>query len=294
MSNEYTCLKNLASLKSGVEATIGKTYPTITEGVQVLINGYGQGGFPYIDTSKMTSFAYFHSYGANTEFINKWDTSNAQNLSNMFSNCPLGDYVLDINTSKAENCASMCSGQYNHSNVRFKNKLDMSNCVDCSSMFYEREMTDFPLENTGKVTTFRHAFNSCRFTEVEMDITSCTDIRSAFVDCKSLKNLILHNSQITSSYWEKTVSGCASLEEFYIDSFKVTSNSADFSTCTKLSIDSLINLVDVLSDNTEVATRYSVKIGSANIEKLKQAGLTDYNDELYYISIATNKNVDLV
>lgn len=298
MSITLESIERINALKNGIEAVTGESYEDLTSGVQALKNGYGQSGFPYIDTSKMASFAYFHSGGANIEFINKWDTSNATNLSNMFNNCPLGDYVLDINTSKAENCDSMCSGIYQHSNVQFKNKLDMSNCVSCNSMFYSRRMTDFPLKNTGKVTTFRLAFQNCLFTEVEMDISSCTDIRSAFIDCKNLKKLILHNSQITSSYWENAVKGCTSLEDFYIDYFKVTSTSADFSTCNSLSIESLINLLEVLVDNTGVydgkGNPYSIKLGSNNITKLKNQGIEDHQDELYYILIATNKNINLV
>lgn len=283
MSVVLESVERINALKNGIEAVTGESYEDLTAGVQALKNGYGQSGFPYIDTSKMTSFEYFHSGGANAELINKWDTSNAQNLSNMFTNCPLGDYVLDINTSKAEKCASMCSGQYDHSNVRFKNKLDMSNCVDCSSMFYSRSMTDFPLENTGKVTTFRSAFQGCFFTEVEMDISSCTDIRSAFVNCIYLKKLILHNAQITSSYWEVAVSGCTSLEDFYIDYFKVTGNSADFSKCNSLSVESLVNLLNAFLDNTGLATTYTVKIGSTNLAKLS----------IEQKAIASSKNIQL-
>lgn len=43
MSDKFVFPGNLASLKSGVEATIGEKYPTLTEGVQVLKDGYGKG-----------------------------------------------------------------------------------------------------------------------------------------------------------------------------------------------------------------------------------------------------------
>lgn len=44
MSDEFACLENLASLKSGIEAVTGESYEDLTAGVQALKNGYGQSG----------------------------------------------------------------------------------------------------------------------------------------------------------------------------------------------------------------------------------------------------------
>lgn len=284
MSVEYESRRVIESLIESAEATTGESYTNLTEAHQALKKGYGQGGFPYIDTSKMTSFEYFHNEGKNVELINKWDTSNATIFMYMFNNCPLDGYVIDINTSQAENCEYMFYGQYNTTDVQLKNKLDMSNCTNCGHIFFNRPITEFPLENTGKVTMFREAFHGCRFTEAELDLTSCTDIRNGFNNCSLLVTLTLRNTQnLPSSYWASCFTGCLALTNLSVDALNIVSNTLDFSACKNLTVESLVNILNALSDNTGVSTTYTVKLGATNLAKL--------SDEQK--QIATNKNISL-
>jgi hypothetical protein len=192
----------------------------------------------------------------------------------------------------------MCSRNgSNHKNVIDIPDLDMTNAEDCQSMFYSAGLRRFPLKNTGKVTTFRSAFYGGKFAEAELDCTSCTDMRGAFNNCTLLETLTLRNTQNVSS-WEVCFAKCSALKNLSVDALKIVDHKLDFSACENLTIESLINIVNALLDNTGVYDKnsdpYSIKLGSDNITALKNRGIEDHQDELYYISIATNKNINLV
>ena len=234
-------------------------------------------------------------------------TNKVFSIESMFEGSAITELPDEFDISNCENC----TGAFRNSKIavlpstfvgfvgQMPDIVDMSNVETAGSMCYSSDIKTFPFRNTGQVTTFRAAFYSCDFTEAELDLTSCVDMRSAFNNCRKLKKLTLRNTQqVTSQSWEACFTNCEALEDLSIDALNIVSNHLNFSDCEFLTVESLINIVNALSDNTGVydtkGNPYSIKLGSDNIAKLKNQGIEDHQDELYYISIATNKNINLV
>lgn len=235
-------------------------------------------------TNKVFSIESMFEKSAITELPDEFDISNCENCTSAFRDGYISVFPTSMDFSKAFYMDNTFYRQYGSKIVTMPDVVDMSNAESAESMCYKAGITTFPFKNAGKVTTFRFAFNGCQFTEAELDLTSCTDIREAFVDCKQLAKLTLRNSQkITSSYFATALKNCTALVDFYIDSMTVSSNALDFTTCTALSVESLVNILNALSDNTGVSTTYTVKLGATNLAKLTAEQK----------QIATNKNIAL-
>lgn len=201
------------------------------------------------------------------------DISGCTDGSNMYNNVPVIKMPY-LDTSNLMYCNSMFNGQYANNNIVFSNELDMSNCVDCSSMFYNRNNTTMPLINTKNVTTFRLAFLANRFTEAELDLTSCSDMRTAFKDCIKLQTLVLNNVNAiaSSSYWESCFAGCKNLVNLTVNQLVANSGSTtriylDFMDCVNLSGESLHNIVRALVNNNKLL-RYPVRLPKGALSKL--------------------------
>ena len=179
----------------------------------------------------------------------------------------------------------MCSRNgSNNAQITAIPDLDMSSAENCQSMFSQTKLARFPLKNTSRVTTFRQAFMGCLFTEAELDLTSCTDMRSTFNNCTLLETLTLINTQnVKSTNWEACFTKCSGLKFFSVDMLNIVDNKLDFSACTNLTVESLVNILNALSDNTSLSTTYTVKIGSTNLAKLSAEQK----------AIAINKNIEL-
>lgn len=219
-----------------------------------------------------------------TTLPNEFDISNVSNAKNAFRNCGIANFPQFLNFSNAVSMENTFYRQYGSGIVTMPKVVDMSNAETANSMCYNARITTFPFKNTGTVTAFRNAFTSCWFTEAELDLTSCTDMRNCFDNCTRLTTLTLRNTQnITSAYWNYCFKSCSALINLSIDCLNVTGNQIDFSTCTKLSVESLVNILNALSDNTGISTTYTVKLGATNLKKLTAEQK----------AIATNKNINL-
>ena len=250
-------------------------------------------------TNKATSLvAMFQGCYELKELPEIFDTSNCMNFTSAFRDCGITD-LSKINTSNGVTFDSAFYRQYGTKKVVLPDIVDMTNATTAIGMCYGANITTFPFINTEKVTSFRNAFYTGGFTEAELDLTSCTDMRATFDSCSKLKTLTLHNAQqMTSRFFEVCFKGCSALTDFSIDVLNIIDNYLDFSPCKNLTVQSLINILNALLDNTGVYDKngnpYSIKLGSDNITRLKDQGIEDHQDELYYISIATNKNINLV
>lgn len=235
-------------------------------------------------THKALSIESMFERSAITELPDEFDISNCENCTSAFKDCQISSFPTNMDFSKAFYMDNTFVRQYGSEIVTMPKVVDMSNVETAENMCYNARIKTFPFTNTGKVTTFCLAFKNCKFTEAELDLTSCTDIREAFGDCNRMTKLTLRNSQkLTSPYFATAFKNCTALVDFYIDSLTVKSNALDFSTCTKLSVESLVNILNALSDNTSFATTYTVKLGATNLAKLTAEQK----------QIATNKNIAL-
>ena len=73
------------------------------------------------------------------------------------------------------------------------------------------------------------------------------------------------------------------LKDIRFSAINVFNSSLNFSRCSKLTEESLLSILNALSDNTELDTTYTVTLGSANLAKLT----------VEQKKIAYNKNIEL-
>jgi surface protein len=119
---------------------------------------------PELDVSCITSmYRLFDSCATFNLCLNKWDTSNAVDMSWMFLGCWRFNQQIRFNTSKVTNMSYMFCGCY-----EFNQQIvfDTSNVTDMSGMFYNcqsfNQLINF---NTLKVTDMNYMFWDCESLE---------------------------------------------------------------------------------------------------------------------------------
>lgn len=169
------------------------------------------------------------------------------------------------------------------------------------------------LNNTKHVTRFDNIFqyNYSLVDVNEIDVEGATNLTSMFNDCTSIKKIRLKNTQNVSS-WSNIFYRCYSLEEIYgLDLYSYTGNTTfDFGrnvlvldikniraslrvgsgtlgntgtvSCQRLNIESLINIIKELWDNTGSETSLTLTLGNTNNTKLSNiyVKLIDVTDEM--------------
>ena len=99
--------------------------------------------------------------------------------------------------------------------------------------------------------------------------------------CSSLTDLIINGNVTTID--RNTFSGCSSLTNVTVNgSIKISNSSLSFSASTKLTVESMVSIMNGLVSNVG-GTQYTVYFGSTNLAKLTAAQK----------AIATNKNIKL-
>lgn len=238
-------------------------------------------------TDKAISLSYMFYNCKQLETLPEvFDISNCEDLSAAFFGTKIKNFP-PLNTSKVKNFNSAFSQNRLGSGRTFSSDIDMSSAETAEAMFATGYIYTFPpLKNTQNVKSFKQAFwKGCYFTEAELDIASCTDMRSAFNECSKLTTLTLRNTdKVTSTYWDQCFSSCAALVNFNVDYLNIVNNKLSFANCTKLSVESLLNILNALSDNSALTTTYSVTLGETNLNKLTAEQK----------AIATNKNIALI
>lgn len=294
--NDFKGVKQ-AIIDKGVEIPSGT--PTSEYGTKISeIQSGGSGGL------EITDFSYFCYSGARMDVLERFDTSKSTSFKYMFGNCSSLTTIPQLDTSRGTNFSSMFSGCKRLTGIP---QLDTTRGTDFSYMFSTCEsLTTIPQLYTSKCTNFSYMFSYCsRLTKIPpLDTSKGTNFRNMFYDCKSLTTIPqLDTSKGTNvSYM---FNGCSKLETIAITSF--TTNSGTFSNCAALknltvegtitvnryytlelddspllTVDSLLNVLNALADNTG-GTTCRIVLGSTNLAKL-----TDEQK-----AIATNKNYTL-
>ena len=217
--------------------------------------------FPMIDTSSGTNFREAW-YGCSilTEFP-QLDLSKGTDFYAAWKNCykltefPAVDLSSGTNFEEAwMSCNSLTSFP----------ALDFGKCTNFRYAWYEcSSLTEFPLINTAKGTNFNAAWGYCTLLTSfpQLDLSSGTDFSSAWSGCKALTSLPqLDLSKGTAFY--STWSSCSSLTT--LGGFGAIKENFDLSPCTKLTVDSLMNVIN----QAATVTGKTMTLGSTNLARL--------------------------
>lgn len=268
---------------------------------------------PKFDTSGYTNFSLFFSGFSNMEIPPLLDTSNATNMYNMFRDCTALKQIPLFNTSKVTDMSAMFSNCYNLESISV---LDTSNVTNMQSTFSKCQklktipllntskvtqmnyfmqncdsMTSIPLIDTSSVTSMYGSFQNCKNLEVfpQLDTSNVTEARMLFSGCLELKKVPLLNAN-KMNWISNMFQSCPYLEELgglanLGNGYTATSandydRKMNLSECTRLTHDSLINVINNLYDIAakELKTQ-RLELGSTNLAKLTAEE----------IAIATNK-----
>lgn len=271
----------------------GKVLSKVTVNVDVEI-GEGQGGTaqspPYANTSLITNYTSFFENGLRSEIIGQVDTSNALSLERMYYGCGSLTEIPSMNTSK---CTNFTSAFENCNNLKNTPTIDTSNGEILTAMFRQCSVLETPPNiDTGKATSLSQVFYRCLALsgDVYLDTKSCTDISNAFTACQMIRKIhFTDTSNVTSwgatfnscirldtitnidmsygGYSATTFNSCGELKNVTFNKVKIKDNNFNLSFASKLTAESLLNLIEALDDNTG-ETQYTIKLGTANLAKL--------------------------
>lgn len=232
------------------------------------------------------SFYYYSGTELDDEIANL-DTSNITNMGNMFYNCQKLT-TLDLssfNTSNVTNMGSMFNYCQSLTTLDLTS-FDTSNVNSMIYMFYGcRKLTDLDSSNfnTSKVTNMGSMFYGCsQLTTLDLtsfDTSNVTSMHSMFYGCLKLSNIPKLNASKVNNIGF-IVDSCTSLTDFgglenlgqaYSTSYSANYDNykLDLSPCTKLTEQSLINVLNNLYDiKTKGCKAQQVVLGSTNLAKL--------------------------
>lgn len=211
MSDEYICLGNLASLKSGVEATIREKYPTLTEGVQVLKDGYGGGlpdwdddspiiasGKPYKGTNthweitEKGTFRWVIDYESTSKQDNNGQYASSNQISVVMSQSPeIIPFLPKIRQVYVPDGITQteCHYMVNCERVRFPNTLTTKPMIGSLPRVREMDMSDDIYAN---LNDYRCA-NMYALEKVTLSPLTTIIPQNCFERCCSLKDISLEN-----------------------------------------------------------------------------------------------------
>lgn len=144
---------------------------------------------PYIDTSKMTNFAYFCYMGRNWELINQLDTSNGKYFMNMFANnftSPAEEYPEAVDTSNGINLSYMfhCADC-----LEVAPRIDTSKAENVAYLFCDCAcLKTIPqaLDFSNLKSKPKYAFENCTWLENVAFVEETIDFSISFAHCKKL------------------------------------------------------------------------------------------------------------
>lgn len=216
-------------------------------------------------------YMFNNCYSLTSLDLSNFDTSAVTTMYGMFWGC-FSLTSLDIsnfNTSAVTNmslmffnCVSLTSLDLSNFNTSAVTNMDrmFSNCYSLTSL----DLSNF---DTSAVTNMGGMFNGCNsLTSLNInnfDTSTVTVMGSMFSGCTSLTSLDLSNFDTSAvTNMNGMFSNCTNLTNFTSCVFR---KSIDFSTCTKLSHDSLMSIINNLA---EVTNTQKLTLGKTNKTKL--------------------------
>lgn len=228
------------------------------------------------------------------EGLTYFDFSKVTSLNSLFESCESLESIPYFDTSS---CTSMQDTFYNTRKLTNIPLYDTSNVTYMRTMFYMSGITQMPMFNTSKVTNMEGILKHASNLEVfpELDTSNVTNMSSAFYNASSLKEIkkinlgkVTNIDKLLVYCNELTIlGGFENLGEGYLttQSANYLNYKLDLSSCTKLTHDSLMNVINNLYDiaNKGVMPQ-SLILGSINLAKLTAEEIQIATDKGFEIS----------
>lgn len=223
--------------------------------------------------------SYMLQYCEKLQTIPQLDTSNVTNMTQMFNGCSLLKNIPLLDTSKVTNMLSTFSYCKALETIP---QLDTSNVTSLSYLFQGcTSLQTIPLLNTSKATSFNGVFSGCtNLTSIpQLNTNNATNLSSMFNNCTKLATLPKFNTQkvinlsgtFNNCTHLTTFGGLENLGQGYTTtaSANTSSYTLTLSACTKLTEQSIINVLNNLYDiKTKGCKAQKVVLGATNLAKL--------------------------
>lgn len=234
---------------------------------------------PYIDSS-LLDVKYFCAYGQNLELLFHPDLAifQAEDLDSFFRWTP----IMDIPTGKLSfpfaKKAKYMFADVTSSNI-FEYEADLSGlevelpCVeDVTQMFVKSTLGVLPVLHLGESCRIaQRMFYHCPYLrEVDLHTAKGIEDFSEMFTYNSRLHTVSVDMRSATSY-RYMFDSCGSLVDLSIEALKIRDDNFRLDSCTQLSVESLVGVLEALESNVGEETTYTVVLGSENLAKLTDA-----------------------
>ena len=233
---------------------------------------------PSLHTETLTTMYQFFGGCGNLTTIPSIDTTNVTNMSMMFTSCKKLKMIPVLNTNKVNNMQGMfyeCTSLENIPNI------DTTHVTTMVSMFYGcNSLTEIPLLNTSNVTTMNSMFARSGIVSIpELNTNKVTTVYNMFNMCLGLtsiprlnfESIVNVSSFLSGANNVVTLGGFENLGKAYLTTTAAnyTNYGLDLTSCSKLTHDSLMNVINNLYDiKTKGCKEQRLQLGVTNLAKL--------------------------
>ena len=209
---------------------------------------------PNINTSNVTNMNTMFGSCKKIKTIPTLDTSKVTDMSNMFVGCTS---LIEIPELYTNNVADMIGMFGNCDNLKTIPTMNTNKVTNMTNMFYRSGITIIPELNTSKVTSVYNMFYMCSglITIPKLNFESVTNVSSFLSGANNVVNIGgFENLGAAYSTTKSANYGYYSLE---------------LTSCTKLTHESLMNVINNLYDiKTKGCKAQSLRLGATNLAKL--------------------------
>lgn len=233
---------------------------------------------PSLHTETLTTMYQFFGGCGNLTTIPNIDTTNVTNMSMMFGSCKKLKTIPTLNTNKVNNMQGMfyeCTSLENIPNI------DTTHVTTMVNMFYGcNSLTEIPLLNTSNVTTMNSMFARSGIMSIpELNTNKVTTVYNMFNMCFGLtsipklnfESIVNVSSFLSGANNVVTLGGFENLGKAYLTTTAAnyTNYGLDLTSCSKLTHDSLMNVINNLYDiKTKGCKEQRLQLGVTNLAKL--------------------------
>ena len=225
---------------------------------------------PNINTSNVTNMNTMFGSCKKLKTIPTLDTSKVTDMSNMFTGCTS---LIEIPELYTNNVTAMIGMFANCDNLKTIPTMNTNKVTNMTNMFYHSGITIIPELNTSKVTSVYNMFYMCSglITIPKLNFESVTNISSFLSGANNVIN----------------IGGFENLGAAYstTKSANYSNYLLDLRSCTKLTHESLMNVINNLYDiKTKGCKVQSLRLGATNLAKLTAEEIQIATDKGFSVS----------